>query len=130
MIYYKPETLSWFDSLPDKPEIVNADVEASDIAGRVVIDDLEVAFLLQRANNQNNIVCYRLTPRPDMRAIKAMYYYLYVLATEYKIDYVCIRGRYKFAKQFNTVKTRDNNSFYIDLQNSIPKLKELLKDYI
>lgn len=118
----------WWNNQRIKPEIVDVEATPIDICAELKIDNLDLAFLLQRENEQNNIVCYRLSDKPDIRTIYAMHYFVYVLFAKYNIQFIRLNGRYKFCTKFAT-RAKDDSTFFIDIRESLPKLEEVLAKY-
>lgn len=129
MIYWEEKSHSWWNSIM-KDANTECDAINEDIAGQVVLIDenyekLQLAFLVQRDNEQNNVVVKRLSKKADIRAVKCMYYFMLILLEIYDIEYVSIYGKFNFLRRFWPFALQGkNNVWFCDLS----KAKELLNN--
>lgn len=126
-----------------KPLVADVEAEDNDIVGEVVYNTREsmcptfasedeivrIAFLLQRANEQNNVVCIRLSNRPNIKSIKLMEYFMLVLLKKYNVRYIRLHGRYGFiTRKYTPVMQKSKYEFFCDLQEAEIELKKELQN--
>lgn len=119
-----------------KPLVADVEAEEIDIVGEVVYSEtsetehcVRIAFLLQRANEQNNVVCIRLSNRPNIKSIKLMEYFMLVLLKKYNVRYIRLHGRYGFiTRKYTPVMQKSKYEFFCDLQEAEIELKKELQN--
>lgn len=83
-------TSTW-NNIKHKPDNVNCVAEDDDICMKIG----QMWFLCQRMNGLNNIVAFRQPGKnyPVEKVMRAMFEFIYRLATEYDIEYIKIKGK-------------------------------------
>lgn len=133
MIKWNEKPIEYWNRLY-KPLVADVEAEEIDIVGEMTYEEekynaeqIRIAFLLQRANEQNNVVCLRLSNRSDVRVVKMMEYFMLVLLRKYNIRYIRLHGKYGFImRKFTPVMQKSKYEFFCDLQAAeIELMKEL-----
>lgn len=128
MIKWNEQPIEYWNRLY-KPLVADVEAEEIDIVGEMTYDDIKIAFLLQRANEQNNVVCLRLSNRPDVRVVKMMEYFMLVLLRKYNVRYIRLHGKYGFImRKFTPVMQKSKYEFFCDLQEAEIELKKELQN--
>lgn len=127
---YEVQDLEWWNNL-HKDELTESEAVNEDIVIHMILDDIEMAFLCQRDNNQNNIVALRLSNKADVRCVKMMYAFCIVLLNSYNIQYVAIHGKYNFLRKFWPHALKGNrDTWYCDLLKAEEMLREEAKEIL
>lgn len=128
MIKWNEQPIEYWNRLY-KPLVADVEAEENDIVGEMTYDDIKIAFLLQRANEQNNVVCLRLSNRPDVRVVKMMEYFMLVLLRKYNVRYIRLHGKYGFImRKYTPVMQKSKYEFFCDLQEAEIELKKELQN--
>lgn len=128
MIKWNEQPIEYWNRLY-KPLVADVEAEENDIVGEMTYEDIKIAFLLQRANEQNNVVCLRLSNRPDVRVVKMMEYFMLVLLRKYNVRYIRLHGKYGFImRKYTPVMQKSKYEFFCDLQEAEIELKKELQN--
>lgn len=126
-------SIEYWNSL-EKPENVSVAAEEGDIVEIVN----GVAFLLQTADEYNNIVAYRVE-KSDKNIVWTLLEFCKILYSKYHIEYVRVEGdvgKYRFLERLFTKKVvvrdksiKERDVYYCNLNEAYKKLYLKCKEY-